>query len=492
VCGVAGIVRADPRAAVDEQALLRMVRAIRHRGPDGYGIALGGGAGLASIRLAIVDLDGGWQPLAGDDGSVLVYNGEVYNHPELRARLAAGGARFSTASDTEVVLRALERDGTAALDDLNGQFAFAWWDPARRRLVLARDRFGVRPLHYAITAAGDLVFGSEAKALFASGEVHAEPDLEGIDDVFTLWAPRSPRTAFRGVSQLPPGGLLVWEDGRIVEERRWWDPWANRAADGDASLLDLLRDSIRLRLRADVPVGAYLSGGLDSSVITALCKAEVDERLETFSVTFRDPRYDERPFQEQVAREQRTRHHVLEIGPGDIAAAFPETVFACETPLVRTAPVPLWLLARETRARGITVVLTGEGADELFWGYDLFKEVALRELNARDPERAEALVDQLYPELGAAARRGPAWRRFLLDAAAPGDPLGSHRTRAAATGAVRGLYRAEVAEAVAAGDPLAGLRARLPPGFDGWPALDRAAHLELTTLLGDQDRKSVV
>ena len=214
-----------------------------------------------------------------------------------------------------------------------------------------RDRFGVRPLHVAHLADGSLVFGSEAKSLFASGEVDPQPDLQGIDDVFTLWAPRSPRTAFRGVSQLQPGSLLVWEAGRVVEERRWWEPWRS---DGDAvageDLLELLRDSIRLRLRADVPVGAYLSGGLDSSLVTALTKDLVGDRLRTFSVAFRDPRYDEREFQQQVALEQRTSHHVLDIGPGEIAAVFPDVVRACETPLVRTAPGPA-LAARARDAR---------------------------------------------------------------------------------------------------------------------------------------------
>jgi asparagine synthase (glutamine-hydrolysing) len=486
MCGIAGIVRPGAGQAVDEQALLRMARAVRHRGPDGFGLACLGGAGLVSTRLAIVDLPCGWQPLRrAGDRTLLVYNGEVYNHPELRAELSAAGATFDTDhSDTEVVLRLLESDGPAGLDRLNGQFAFAWWEPERRRLTLARDRFGVRPLHYALLGDGSLVFGSEAKALFASGEVRPEPDPVGLDDVFTLWAPHAPRTAFRGVAQVPPGGLVVWEGGRIVEERRWWRP-EQASGDPDADLEALLAGSVEFRLRADVPVGAYLSGGLDSSVVTALARRISNHPLRTFSVAFVDPRYDESAFQRQVAAELDTIHHVVECGPADIAEAFPAVVRACESPLVRTAPVPLWLLSREVREQGITVVLSGEGADELFWGYDLLKEVALRELHVRDPERAEAMVDRLYPELGDAARRGPAWRRFLLEGAQLDDPLGSHRTRATATGAIRGLYRPEIADAVASVDPLARLRGSLPAAFDGWAPLERAAHLELTTLLGD-------
>ena len=458
-----------------------MAGALRHRGPDGFGLLLDHGAGFVSTRLAIFDIPRGWQPLeSGDDGAALVYNGEVYNHPELRAELGAGGDRFRTTTDTEVVLRLLEREGVAALHRLNGQFALAWWQPRARRLVLARDRFGVRPLHWSTLADGTLVFGSEAKALFASGEVDPVADLDGIDDVFTLWGPRPPRTAFRGVSQLGPGELLVWEAGK-VEQRTWWDADSEQATGLD--LAELLRDSVRLRLRADVPVAAYLSGGLDSSVISALARQEVGDRLRTFSVAFADPRFDERAHQESVAKALGTEHHTLEVDPAAIGAALPDVVRHAETPLVRTAPVPLYLLAREVRRQGITVVVTGEGADELFWGYDLFKEVRLRQIHATDPERAETLLDELYPYLGGGARRGPAWRRFLLETGDPGDALGSHLTRARATAAVKAFYRPEVAAELDGERSLERLRARLPDGFADRGALERAAWLERTTLL---------
>jgi asparagine synthase (glutamine-hydrolysing) len=498
MCGIGGIVRGDAGARVELDALRRMAAALRHRGPDGFGMARDGGAGLVSTRLAIFDLPGGWQPMRAQSGALLVYNGEVYNHPELRAEL---GGRFATTSDTEVVLRLLERDGLAALHRLNGQFALAWWQPAERRLTLVRDRFGVRPLHWAALSGGGIAFASEAKALFASGEVVAEPDLAGIDEVFTLWGPRAPRTAFRGVAQLPPGGLLVWERGAIVAQRTWWEPTYDPAAlaarpengsevavgaPAPGELDELLADAVRLRLRADVPVGTYLSGGLDSSLITALAQQVSDHELRTFSVAFHDARYDERAQQQQVAAALGTRHHVVEVGPREIADGFREVVHHAEAPLIRTAPVPLCLLARATREQGITVVATGEGADELFWGYDLFKETAVRALHARDPERAVALLDRLYPYLDVpAARRGPAWRRFFFEAGPVDDPLFSHQPRIAATGIVKAFYRPEVAEALAAdgGDPLARLRAGLPARFGAWSALERAAYLELTTLL---------
>jgi asparagine synthase (glutamine-hydrolysing) len=485
MCGVAGIVRPHASETVDEQALLRMVGAIRHRGPDGFGLALDAGAGLVAARLAIFDVLRGWQPFeASPRGSVLVYNGEVYNHPELRAGLVAQGESFTTTCDTEVVLRLLEREGVASLDRLNGQFAFAWWQPGRRRLTLVRDRFGVRPLHYCLLDDGSLVFGSEVKALFASGEVAAAPDLAGMDEVFTLWGPRAPRTAFRGVSQVRPGGLIVWERGRIVEESRWWSPEYHVDEEREGDLEELLRDSVRLRLRADVAVGTYLSGGLDSSLITALAQAETDHQLRTFSIAFGDPRYDERIHQQEVARAIGTRHHVVEAMPRDIAGAFPDVVRHVEMPLVRTAPVPLFLLAREVRNQRITVVATGEGADELFWGYELFKEVVLRELARSEPERAAELLEQLYSYLGpAAARRGPAWRRFLLETGADDEQLGSHLTRAEATSAVKAFYRPEVAAETGNRASLNRLRAELPPSFERWSRLERAAWLELATLL---------
>jgi asparagine synthase (glutamine-hydrolysing) len=487
MCGIAGIVRADRDQPVGEQQLRRMAGALRHRGPDGFGLARDAGAGFVSTRLAIFDIPGGWQPMLGARGTLLVYNGEVYNHPELRAELARGGHAFHTTSDTEVVHALLERDGLAALPRLNGQLALAWWEPAARRLTLVRDRFGVRPLHWAALPGGGIAFGSEAKVLFASGEVDPRPDLAGIDEVFTTWGALAPRTAFAGIEQLPPAGVLVWEDGRVARSR-WWTPeYAPGAAAPPApgELAELLEDAVRLRLRADVPVGTYLSGGLDSSLITALAQRVSDHELRTFSVAFHDARFDERPFQQQVARTLGTRHHVVEAGPQEIADAFEDVVWHAETPLIRTAPVPLALLARATRAHGITVVATGEGADELYWGYDLFKETAVRALHAREPARAAALLDALYPYLDeAGGRRGAAWRRFFLDAGDPADPLFSHQPRIAATAGARALYREEVRAALAADDdPRARLRAALPAGFARWSALERAAYLELTTLL---------
>ncbi len=489
MCGIAGVVQARPQAPVDEPTLLRMAAAIRHRGPDGYGFARTPGAGLVSTRLAIFDIPGGWQPLETGEGSAIcVYNGEVYNHPELRAELEARGESFETTCDTEVVLRMLVLDGLAALDRFNGQFAFALWEPGPGRLTLVRDRFGVRPLHFSVLGDGTIVFGSEAKAIFASGLVDPEPDPAGLDQIFTLWGPRAPRTAFRGISQVRPGSIVVWERGEIVAERTWWEPRFPSESDSEASLdeLDqLMRDSVRLRLRADVAVGTYLSGGLDSSLITAIAQQETDHPLRTFSIAFGDSLYDERAHQEEVARAIGTEHHAVEVGSAEIAGALPEVIWHTETPLVRTAPVPMYLLAREVRANGITVIATGEGADELFWGYDLFKEVVVREIAESDPARAGELLDQMYAYLGSdAARRGPAWKRFILETGAADDPLASHLTRARSTAAIKAFYHPDLAAEIGDGErSLDQLRAELPQAAAGWSRLERASRLELATLL---------
>jgi len=482
MCGIAGIVRRDPRAAVAPLDLRRMARALRHRGPDGFGLAYGAGAGLVATRLAVLDPDGAWQPMRGPAGTVLVYNGEVFDYVERRAELARAGGPVLRGGDTEVVLHLLEREGVAALRRLEGQFALAWWCPDRRRLTLARDGFGVAPLHVAVTPDGSLAFASEAKAILAAGVVAGAPDLRGIDDVLGLWGPQPPRSALRAIRQLPPRGLLVWEDGRIVEEGTWGAPVAG--VGGEHELEERLRLSVRRRLRADVPVGAYLSGGVDSSLVCALAQQETAHDLRTFSVAFADPRYDERGHQLEVARALGTDHHVVEVDGPAIAAALPDVVRHAETPLARSAPVPLWLLARAVREAGITVVATGEGADELFWGYDLFKEVALRELSRRDPARAGALVDELYPYLpGAPATRGPAWRRALLDPGPADDVLASHRSRVAAGATARALYAPEVAAELAGEDPLDRLRPDVVADLAGRTPLERAEHLELTTLL---------
>ena len=494
MCGIAGILRAPSRAdrpEVSLESLARMAHALRHRGPDGYGFFADRRAGLAHVRLSIIDLEGGAQPLTSEDGRlVVVYNGEIYNYLELAAELHALGHTFRTRSDTEVLVHGWEEWGSDLFERLNGQFAFALYDRLAHTAVLARDRFGIRPLYYAEPGrhGGDLIFASEAKALFASGEVGAEPDLEGLDEVLTFWSARAPRTVFAGVSQLHPGQWALWRGGTLLT-RRYWQPEYEAADQEPADALDrldaLLRSSVALRMRADVPVGAYVSGGLDSTITSTLAAAASPFRLRTFSIGFDDPSLDERPHQRAVARALGTDHAETAIGARDVAAVFPKVIAHCETPLVRTAPAPMYLLARLARERSISVVLTGEGSDEVFLGYDLFKETALRRFCARKPEsRARPrLFERLYPYLGHGGRGGELWARSFLGAGSPGDPLFSHMPRFLLTSRIKDFYSTDVRDALAGADALGRLRDELPEGWARWSALERAAWLETSTLL---------
>jgi asparagine synthase (glutamine-hydrolysing) len=486
MCGIAGIARAEP-GGVCERMLRRMADALAHRGPDASGTWAGERVGLAHTRLSIIDVACGQQPLANEDGQVLVtYNGEVYNYRELRVELEAAGHVFRTHSDTEVLVHAYEQWGDDFAHRLNGQFAFAIYDRRRERVLLVRDRFGVRPLFHAARD-GSLYFASEVKALFATGEVPAAPDLEGLDEVFTFWGARAPRTPFLGVQQLAPGTLAVWERGRLVV-RRWYSldyPEAgDEPRDAIGRLDEIMRTSVAFRLRSDVPVGGYLSGGLDSSITCALAASGSPHALRTFSITFSDPALDESAEQQLVQEQVRSEHATVRVGGGEIAAVFPDVVRHAETPMLRTAPAPMYLLARLTRERGIKVVLTGEGADELFLGYDIFKEDSVRRfcLNRPESEMRPKLFDRLYPYV-AHARGGDLWRKSLLQGAEPSDALFSHAPRFALASRVKAFYSADTKAALAGTDVVRDLREALPEGMTRWSPLNRAAYLEMTTLL---------
>lgn len=486
MCGIAGVARRSSRP-IDPAMLRRMATAIQHRGPDDWGVRVDDRVGFAHRRLSIIDLAGGVQPLSSDDDlTVITYNGEVFNYIELRDELRALGRRFRTTSDTEVLVRAYEQWGVDMLPRLNGQFAFAIHDRRRNRVLLARDRFGVRPLFWA-ERGGDLYFASEAKALFASGEVDAGIDPVGLDGVFTLWGTRAPRTPFRGVQQLEPGCWMSWEPAGLRHGRFWslaYDAAAVEPRDAIEQLDALMHSSVELRLRADVPVGAYLSGGLDSSITSALAARTSPYTLRTFSLSFADPRFDESEFQQLVARQLNTQHHVVRIDAADIADAFPDVVWHTETPLVRTAPAPMYLLARQVREAGIKVVLTGEGADELFLGYDLFKETAVRLFCLRHPasKMRPRLFDRLYPYLTQGGAGGEFWRRFFLDAGPAADPLFSHLPRIRITSRIKDFYSPELRSTLADTDPLRELRDLVCQAGEMEP-LNRAAWLECTTLL---------
>jgi asparagine synthase (glutamine-hydrolysing) len=495
VCGLAGIYARDG-AEASRTLLLTMAGELQHRGPDGVGLFLDERLGMVNNRLAIVDLAGGDQPLSDESGRYWVMqNGEIYNHVELREELEALGHRFSTTCDTEVIAHAYEEWGADCLARLNGDFAFAVWDRRERELFLARDRFGVRPLFVA-ELDGALCFASEAKALLRHPAAARALDPVGLAESFTTWSISPDRSSFVGIRELAPAHYLRAGPGGIVEERRWWD--LEFTADGaagsatDAELIEELRelldDATRLRLRADVPVGAYLSGGLDSSAIAALARRQLSERLFSFGVGFADEDFDESAFQDRMARELRTDLTRVTVGARDIAELFPRAVLLAEQPTLRTALAPLLRLSAAVRAAGLKVVLTGEGADELFAGYDIFREAKVRRFWARDPnsELRPLLLQRLYPYLPRDLRRSGALLRsfFALGFADTDDPFYSHRVRFANTArCLRVFDREFLAGVTGEQEPLERLRARLPDNFAALSPLAQAQYLETATFL---------
>ena len=408
MCGIAGILGPSP----SKEALGRMARAIVHRGPDEQGLFRDDRIGLVHTRLSIIDLASGQQPMTNEDDSLwVVFNGEIFNYVELRDELLALGHSFRTKSDTEVIVHAWEAWGEACFEKFNGQWAIALWDTRARRLVLCRDRLGVRPVHYA-RHGGSLYFASEIKAIFAADpSISRELDPLGLDEAFTFWAARPPRTPFAAVSELPPGHLLVVEANGETRERAYWSPRYPTTPDelfrgsvGEAAeaVRAALDEATRLRvLRSDVPVGSYLSGGLDSSLVAALAIRRREGKLSTFSLRFEDAEYDETSYQRTMATQLESDHHEIVVTRRAIADAFPEVVRHAERPLLRTAPAPLFLLSGLVQSLGTKVVLTGEGADEMFAGYDLFREAKVRRFWAKAPtsKMRPLLLSRLYPYL---------------------------------------------------------------------------------------------
>ncbi len=473
-----------------------MAGELQHRGPDGVGMYLDAGLGMVNTRLSIIDLAGGDQPIGNEDGRYwVIQNGEIYNHPELRLELEALGHQFRTDSDTEVIVHAYEAWGHHCLDRFNGPFAIALWDRRERCLFLARDRFGVRPLFLA-RYGSELVFGSEVKAILRHPSARRELDPVGLVDTFTLWAPQPDRTAFLGISELPPGHWLRIGPDQHSESHCWWDlrfqsPGEQRQESESAlaeELAELLEDSTRLRLRADVPVGAYLSGGLDSSAIAALAQRVSGDRLRCFGIGFTDPNYDESVHQDRIAAALGVDFNRITISPHDIATLFPEVVALSEKPLLRTAPAPMLALSSLVHDQGFKVVLTGEGADELFAGYDLFREAQIRRFWAKEPASLQRprLFERIYPWLNRSASNLPGFtRQFfgqgLLDTR---DPLYSHRIRFGTTSRLLRFLDPALLDAIEPGQaPTERLAARLPKAFESFSDLAKAQYLEIVTFL---------
>ena len=393
MCGIVGTLDWSGEHRPDIGLMRRMLGSIRHRGPDEFGLYLDRQASIGCARLSIVDLSTGQQPIANEDQTLwIVFNGEIFNHPELRADLEKAGHRFTTRSDTEVILHLYEDLGPDCLQLLNGQFAIAIWDTRTSELFLARDRLGIRPLFYTLLPQG-MLFSSEIKALMLDPRVQTELDPRSLAQVFTFWAPLTPRTIFKDILELPPGHFMRVRAGSLTVQRYWklaFPPAGEEAQmtrdEAAEQLRALLSDATRLRLRADVTVGSYLSGGLDSTLIAALIRQHTPESLCTFSIAFEEAAFDESSHQEVATAFLGTDHRRTLCTNADVGEIFPEVIWHAEVPLLRTSPAPMYLLSRLVHENKIKVVLTGEGADEFLGGYDIFKEDKVRRFWARQPD----------------------------------------------------------------------------------------------------------
>jgi asparagine synthase (glutamine-hydrolysing) len=479
--------------------LRQMLAMLRHRGPDQFGVYLNGDVGLGSARLSIIDLSTGQQPITNEDETKwIVFNGEIFNYLELREDLIASGHRMATQSDTEVIVHAFEAYGRACAQHFNGQFAFAIWDEDARALCIARDRLGICPLFYTVVN-GRLLFASEIKAILAHEGVSAEINPVVMHEVFSFWSPLSPHTIFKDIFQLPPGHILIAQDGDIKIEPYWQLDFGQASTAAERPLEDylaefraLLIDATRIRLRADVPVGAYLSGGLDSSTTSAIIRNYTHNRLDTFSITFSDPAFDESMYQQTMADFLGTNHHIVHATHESIGAIFPEVIWHTEVPILRTSPAPMYLLSRLVRETGFKVVMTGEGADEFLAGYDIFKEDRIRRFWARQPDSQirPLLLKKLYPDIADLQKINDSFlAAFFRQGLEQTERLDySHALRWRNTARSRrffseGLYQAAASWETQLETSVETLGVHFPPGFRNWHPLERAQYLEIQIFL---------
>ncbi|MDT7540272.1 MAG: hypothetical protein QOE33_176 [Acidobacteriota bacterium] len=428
MCGINGIAfsRRSGRAA-DERTITRMRDVLTHRGPDDAGVFVSGAVGLGHRRLSIVDVAAGHQPMTNEDGALhIVYNGEVYNHADYRATLEARGHRYQTHCDTETILHLYEEHGARCVEHLRGMFAFAIWDTHKRELFIARDRLGVKPLYYVHTSDGSLYFASEIKALIEARAVRPEINYAALPDYLANHGTSNDETLFANVRRLPPGHTMLWREDGSVEIKQYWDvSFAEEGAEGarrDEDLIEewseLFRTSVRLRLMADVPLGMFLSGGIDSSAIAAVMSGMVSEPIKTFSVAFAEREANELTYARMVAEKFKTDHHEIIVSPAEFFDALPRMVWQEDEPLAHPSSVPLYFVSR-LASEHVKVVLTGEGSDELLGGYEryartLYNLAAGPTYNRLAPARLRQLVERRIRALPVASTvRQKLTRTFL-------------------------------------------------------------------------------
>nr|MBP9136821.1 asparagine synthase (glutamine-hydrolyzing) [Chitinophagales bacterium] len=492
MCGIAGYMDKTENAKVT--VLNRMLTRINHRGPDECGIYTNNNLGFGSVRLSIIDIEGGHQPMPNEDLSLwIVFNGEIFNYVELRKELEEKGHKFRTQSDTEVIVHLYEEFGEECLSKLNGQFVFSIWDKNNQELFLARDRVGIRPLFYYYTP--DLfVFASEIKAIFEHEKVNRELLEEGISETFTFWTTISPTTIFKGVKECPPGHFIKFKNNQITIKRYWELNFATKEnyyqgtfQEAILKFEELFQDSVRIRLRADVPVAAYLSGGIDSSITTAYIKKIEPRVLQTFSVGFTEKEFDETYFQNIASNYFETKHVSHTCTTKEVAENFPQVVWHCEMPILRTSPSPMFSLSKKVREHNIKVVITGEGADELLAGYNIFKENKIRHFWAKNPKSRirPLLLKRLYPYITALQNANPnALKMFFGYKLSETDsPIYSHLLRWKNTSNIKNHFSKKTQEKLLNFDPYKNLMTNLSGQMDKMDPLAKAQYIEMVVFL---------
>ncbi len=488
MCGITGICNYKYPQKISPQTLKQMTDTLRHRGPDERGIYLDDWVGLGHARLSIVDLTSGIQPMHNEDETKwLICNGEIYNYPELRADLLKLGHHFYTKSDSEVILHLYEEYGEKCLFKLNGQFALAIWDSKKKELFLARDHVGIRPLYYTIKN-DSLFFASEIKALFTNNEIKREINPIALDQIFTFWAPLPGHTPFKDIEELPPAHFMKISKGKIRIEKYWDLPFQpenhflkKSLEETTEELYSLLNQAIKIRIRADVEVGTYLSGGLDSSAVSSIVAKDFNRDVNTFGIRFTENIFDEGDFQSEVVSYLNSNHHEIRVSNEDIGSYFSEVIWHCEKPILRTAPVPLFLLSREVREKQIKVVLTGEGADEVFGGYNIFREAKIRRFWAKQPnsKKRANLIGKLYPYIFSDPRQKVMLQSFFARGLDEVDsPFFSHLVRWNNTARIKTFFSDELNRAIGVYDGYEELKQNLPLEFNAWDGLSKAQYLE--------------
>jgi len=471
-----------------------MVRKLKHRGPDNEGNYFNGPIGLGHARLSVIDLKTGQQPLSNEDGRYWIsYNGEIFNYIELRKDLQAKGHLFYSESDTEVVVHGYEEYGTKFFRMMNGQWALAIWDNKKKELLLCRDRVGICPLYYT-QASKKILFASEVKALLCDKDIPREIDLQGIAQTFTFWTTVAPQTVFRGIKELQPGHWIRFRPDNVTEKAYWHFTFPSYTIEDTGTIEEYagkLRKEIihatRLRFtRSDVPVAAYLSGGIDSSITAAIIKQFTKTDLKTFSLQFSDKEFDERGYQQQMISRLCTDHAAITVSHQDIGNIFPEVIKHTERPILRTAPAPMYLLSQFVRESGYKVVVTGEGSDEMLGGYDIFREAIVRNFIARNPhsEKRAEIIQQLYPWLQRNPAGMPAFaRNFFSKSLNAEDPALSHRPRWQSAAGLTRLLHKDIRSDFAAYDVSDQFLNNIPSEFKTWHTLSKAQWIEVKTLL---------